>query len=57
MSKSTAFETAFLNHIFANAAIANVGDATGLPASSTAGSLYFSLHTGDPTAWTVVTEA
>jgi hypothetical protein len=48
MSKSNAFETAFLNHIFVNSAIANVGDATGLPASATAGSLFMSLHTADP---------
>lgn len=48
MSKSNAFETAFLSLVFENANIANVGDATGLRGSSTAGSLYFSLHTGDP---------
>ncbi len=48
MSKSNALETAWLNHLFANADIANVGDATGLRSSSTAGSLYFSLHTADP---------
>ncbi len=48
MSKSNAFETALLQLIFENANIANVGDATGLRGSSTAGSLYFSLHTADP---------
>ncbi len=48
MSKSNAFETAFLSHIFENANIALIGDATGVRGSSTAGSLYFSLHTGDP---------
>lgn len=48
MSKSNAFETALLNHIFLNNAIANIGDATGLPASATTGSLYMSLHTADP---------
>jgi hypothetical protein len=48
MSKTNAFETAFLQHLFENANIANVGDATGLRGSSTAGSLYFSLHTADP---------
>jgi hypothetical protein len=48
MSKSNSFETSLLNHIFNNAAIANVGDATGLPASATAGSLHVSLHTADP---------
>jgi hypothetical protein len=48
MSKSNAFETAFLSHVFENANIALVGDATGLRGSTTAGSLYFSLHTADP---------
>ena len=48
MSKSNAFETSFLNHIFKNLTIANVGDATGLPAAATAGSLYIALHTADP---------
>ena len=48
MSKSNAFETAFLSHIFENANIALIGDATGVRGSTTAGSLYFSLHTGDP---------
>ena len=48
MSKSNAFETSFLNHIFKNLAIANIGDATGLPAAATAGNLYIGLHTADP---------
>jgi hypothetical protein len=48
MSKSNALETAFLEHLFQNANIANVGDATGMRGSTTAGSLYFSLHTADP---------
>jgi hypothetical protein len=48
MSATNAFETSLLSHIFANANIANVGDATGLRGSSTAGSLYVSLHTADP---------
>ena len=48
MSASNAFETAILQHIFQNAAIANIGDVSGLPASATAGSLYVSLHTADP---------
>ncbi len=48
MSKSNAFETAFLSHLFENADIALVGDATGLRGSTTAGSLYWSLHTADP---------
>lgn len=48
MSKSNAWETALLNHLFANAAVANVGDAGGLQPSAVAGSLYLSLHTADP---------
>lgn len=48
MSKSNTFETELLNLIFNNDNIANVGDATGLRGSSAAGSLYLSLHTGDP---------
>lgn len=48
MSKSNAFETALLGLLFENTAIANLGDAGGLRASATAGSLYFSLHTADP---------
>lgn len=48
MSKSNTFENSLLLHIFNNSAIANIGDATGLPASATAGSLYVSLHTADP---------
>jgi len=48
MSASNAFETALLAHIFQNLAIANVGDATGLPGSAAAGQLYVSLHTADP---------
>ena len=48
MSKSNFFENTILDHIFRNANIANVGDATGLRGSSAAGSLYISLHTADP---------
>lgn len=48
MSMSNASETALLSLIFTNSNFANVGDATGLRGSSTAGSLYFSLHTADP---------
>lgn len=48
MSATNAAETAILNLIFANSNWANVGDATGLRGSSTAGSLYISLHTADP---------
>ena len=48
MSKTNSFETAFLNHVFTNAAIANIGDASGLPAAATPGSLYIALYTTDP---------
>ncbi len=48
MSKSNAFENAFLLLVFNNTNIALVGDATGLRGSSTAGSLFLSLHTADP---------
>lgn len=48
MSASNSFETAVLNHYFNNSAHANVGDATGLPGSTAAGSFYVSLHTADP---------
>ena len=48
MSKSNAFESDMLKHIFQNAAIALIGDASGLQPSAAAGSLYFSLHTADP---------
>lgn len=48
MSKSNAWETAILQHLFNNDNVANIGDATGLRGSSTAGSLYVSLHTADP---------
>jgi hypothetical protein len=48
MSKSNAFENDFLLLIFNNVNIANIGDATGVRGSTTAGSLYVSLHTADP---------
>jgi hypothetical protein len=48
MSATNAFETSLLSLIFNNANIANIGDAIGLRASTTAGSLYVSLHTADP---------
>lgn len=48
MSKSNSLENGILELIFKNTNLANVGDATGLRGSSTAGSLYFSLHTSDP---------
>jgi len=48
MSMTNAFETNLLNHLFKNNDIALIGDATGLRGSTTAGSLYISLHTSDP---------
>ena len=48
MSKSNTFENSLLLLIFNNTDIANIGDATGLQGSSTAGSLYYTLHTADP---------
>lgn len=63
MSATNAFETGLLSLIFENADLANVGDATGLRGSSTAGAFYISLHvssgigetsdqTGSETAYT-----
>ncbi len=48
MSVTTEFGGRLLSHIFENAALADVGDATGLPAAATAGSMYISLHTSSP---------
>lgn len=48
MSKSNTFENELLLLIFNNTNISLVGDATGLRGSSSAGSLYLSLHTADP---------
>lgn len=42
-SKSNAFETLILSHIFNNTTVPGIGDATGLRGSSTAGSLYIAL--------------
>ncbi len=50
MSKTPTFRNAVLDLLFLNTALANVGDASGLQPSSTAGSLYISLHTADPNA-------
>jgi hypothetical protein len=48
MSATNAMENGLLSLIFENANFANVGDATGLRGSTTAGSFYISLHTADP---------
>lgn len=47
--KSDVFENDFLRLIFNNVSIATIGDATGVQASATAGSLFVSLHSADPT--------
>jgi hypothetical protein len=48
MSKSDSWENALLLLLFNNTNAANIGDATGLRGSTTAGTLYLSLHTADP---------
>lgn len=48
MSASNAFENDLLLLIFNNTNIANLGDATGVRGSLTAGNLYVALHTADP---------
>lgn len=48
MSATNVFENGILSLIFENANYANVGDATGLRGSSTAGVFYISLTTADP---------
>jgi hypothetical protein len=48
MSATNVFESGLLSLIFENANYANVGDATGLRGSSTAGVFYVSLHTANP---------
>jgi hypothetical protein len=45
MSKSSSFENSLLLLLFNNTAIANIGDATGVPAAATAGNLYIRLYT------------
>ncbi len=48
MSAGNTTELNVLKVIFNNTTWANLGDATGVVGSSTAGSLYISLHTADP---------
>ncbi len=43
MPKATGLSQDWLDHYFLNSAIANVGDATGLPAAGTAGNVYVDL--------------
>lgn len=49
MSKSNVWESGLLHLVFNNDAFADLGDAGGLRGSATAGSLYISLHSADPT--------
>lgn len=48
MSATNVFENGILSLILENANYANVGDATGLRGSTTAGVFYISLHTASP---------
>jgi hypothetical protein len=48
MTKSNSWENGLLLLLLNNTAFAGVGDVSGLQPSGTAGSLYVSLHTGDP---------
>jgi len=48
MSKGNTWENDLLLLVFNNTDASLIGDATGLRGSSTAGSLYASLHTADP---------
>jgi hypothetical protein len=48
MSKSNTWENDLLLLLFNNTNASLIGDATGLRGSSTAGSLYVSLHSSDP---------
>ena len=48
MSKSNTLETGILALVFNNTDLANIGNAGGLRGATVAGSLYVSLHIGDP---------
>lgn len=48
MSKSNTFENDILQLLFNNVDIADIGDASGIQNSASAGSLYVALHTSDP---------
>lgn len=56
-SKKDTFENSLLAHIFNNANIANMGDATGLRGSTAAGNLYVALFTVAPSDSAQGTEA
>jgi hypothetical protein len=48
MSATNTLENKLLSLMFENANAADIGDATGLRGSTTAGSFYIGLHTADP---------
>lgn len=48
MSKGNGFETALLELVVNNVALAGIGDAAGLQPSAVPGELFVSLHTADP---------
>ena len=48
MSASNTFENDVLLLLFNNTNIANLGDATGVRGSATAGNVFIALHTADP---------
>ena len=49
MSKSNTWESDLLKLVFNNTTASLIGDATGIVGSGSAGVLYVSLHTADPT--------
>ena len=49
MSAKDNFETSLAQHIFQNAAIANIGDSSGLQPSAAPGAFYLTLYTVAPT--------
>lgn len=49
MAKSNKLEEGVLKLIYQNIDLANIGDASGLQGSSTAGNIYIALYTSDPT--------
>lgn len=48
LSKGDSWEAGLLDLVFTNANFANLGDATGIRGSTTAGNVFLSLHTADP---------
>jgi hypothetical protein len=58
MSATTSFQSEVLRHILLNEAIADLGDAAGMPAAATEGFVYICLLTQDPgEAGSIVNEA